>query len=163
MPPNVYIVGHDEHRRPLASGCSMPHFDGASPSSSSCRTPVLLEGGRGRRARPRRLPRPSSTDRIAQAEGREKQIGHSFLLDGTGRPISDTDEFAAQFRHEILPLLQEYAFDDYRELESYVGKGVVDVDGQRIRPGLMDDSQALIDALVAGFNQAAVTDGGEQA
>ena len=102
-------------------------------------------------------------ERIAKAEGREKQIGHSFLLDSAGRPISDAEEFAAQFRHEIIPLLQEYAFEDYRELESYLGKGVVDVDGQRIRPGLLEDSQALIDALVAGFNQAAVTDGGEQA
>jgi 5-methylcytosine-specific restriction protein B len=102
-------------------------------------------------------------DRIAKTEGREKQIGHSFLLDDAGGPIADVDRFAAQFRHEIIPLLQEYAFEDYRELESYLGRGVVDVDGQRIRPGLLDDSQALIDALVAGFNQAAVTDGGEQA
>lgn len=96
-------------------------------------------------------------DRIAKVEGREKQIGHSFLLDDTGRPLADVDEFAAQFRHEIIPLLQEYAFEDYLELESYLGKGVVDVDSQRIRPGLLDDSQALVDALVAGFNQAVAT------
>ncbi len=93
-------------------------------------------------------------DRIAKTEGREKQIGQSFLLDETGRPISDIEKFAAQFRHEIVPLLQEYAFEDYAELESYLGKGVVDVGSQRIRPGLLDDAQALLDALVAGFNQA---------
>ena len=93
-------------------------------------------------------------DRIAKAEGREKQIGHSFLLDDDGRPIGDADQFAAQFRHEIVPLLQEYAFEDYRELETYLGKAVVDVDAQRIRPGLLDDSQALIDALATGFGQA---------
>lgn len=97
-------------------------------------------------------------ERIAKVEGREKQIGHSFLLDAEGRPISDAEEFAAQFRHEIIPLLQEYAFEDYQELESYLGKGVVDIDSQRIRPGLLDNSQALIDALVAGFHQAVVTE-----
>jgi 5-methylcytosine-specific restriction protein B len=94
--------------------------------------------------------------RIAKTEGREKQIGHSFLLDDSGQPLSDIEQFAAQFRHEIVPLLQEYAFEDYTELESYLGKGVVDVDSQRIRPGLLDDAQALVDALVAGFNQAVV-------
>ena len=81
----------------------------------------------------------------------------SFLLDETGHPISDVDAFAAQFRHEIIPLLQEYAFEDYLELESYLGKGVVDIDSQRIRPGLLDDSQALVDALAAGFKQAVAT------
>ena len=93
-------------------------------------------------------------DRIAKTEGREKQIGHSFLLDETGHPISDIEQFAAQFRHEIVPLLQEYAFEDYAELESYLGKPVVDVDAQRIRPGLLDDAQALLDALTASFQQA---------
>jgi len=93
-------------------------------------------------------------DRIARTEGREKQIGHSFLLDESGAPVGDADQFAAQFRHEIIPLLQEYAFEDYRELELYLGKAVVDVDGQRIRPGLLDNSQLLLDALAASFKQA---------
>jgi 5-methylcytosine-specific restriction protein B len=43
--------------------------------------------------------------RIAKTEGREKQIGHSFLLEGD-EPIDDPDEFARRFRQEILPLLQ---------------------------------------------------------
>ena len=102
-------------------------------------------------------------DRIAKVEGREKQIGHSFLLDGDGQPLADADTFAAQFRHEIIPLLQEYAFEDYLELESYLGKGIVDVDSQRIRPGLLDNSQALLDALVAGFGQAVAPEADESA
>ena len=93
-------------------------------------------------------------ERIARIEGREKQIGHSFLLDELGRPISDIEQFAAQFRHEIVPLLQEYAFEDYAELETYLGKDVVDVDAQRIRPGLLVDAQALLDALTTSFRQA---------
>jgi 5-methylcytosine-specific restriction enzyme B len=95
-------------------------------------------------------------ERIAKVEGREKQIGHSFLLDGNGAPISDPEQFAAQFRHEIVPLLQEYAYEDYRELESYLGKQVVDVDAQAIRPGVLDDAQALVDALTSSFKLAVV-------
>lgn len=93
-------------------------------------------------------------DRIARTEGREKQIGHSFLLDERGFPIADPEEFAGQFRHEIVPLLQEYAYEDYRELEAYLGKAVVDVDAQRIRPGVLDDPQVLLAALANEFGQA---------
>jgi len=102
-------------------------------------------------------------DRVAKTEGREKQIGHSFLLDGSGQPVADVEQFAAQFRHEIVPLLQEYAFEDYAELEQYLGKAVVDVDAQRIRPGLLDDPQALLDALTDGFRQAVAEPGAEPA
>jgi 5-methylcytosine-specific restriction protein B len=95
-------------------------------------------------------------DRIAKTEGREKQIGHSFLLDD-GEPLRDSESFSARFRHEIVPLLQEYAFEDYRELESYLGRAVVDVDGQRIRASVLDDPQSLMDALTADFHQAVTT------
>jgi 5-methylcytosine-specific restriction protein B len=97
-------------------------------------------------------------DRIARTEGREKQIGHSFFLDESGQPISDLDDFAAQFRHEIVPLLQEYAFEDYAELESYLGSAVVDADNQRIRAGVLGDAQALIDALMKSFGDATSVD-----
>ena len=42
--------------------------------------------------------------RIARFEGREKQVGHSYLL-VDGQPVDEVDEFAARFREEILPLL----------------------------------------------------------
>lgn len=47
--------------------------------------------------------------RIARFEGREKQVGHSYLL-VDGQPVDEVEEFAARFREEILPLLQEYCF-----------------------------------------------------
>lgn len=37
--------------------------------------------------------------RIAAKDGREKQIGHSFLMDGN-RPVSEPTEFARRFRQE---------------------------------------------------------------
>ena len=38
-------------------------------------------------------------ERIARKEGREKQIGHSFLMDRDG-PISEQEEFARRFRQK---------------------------------------------------------------
>lgn len=93
--------------------------------------------------------------RIAKAEGREKQIGHSFFLDGQGQPVADPDRFAEQLRHEIIPLLQEYAYDDYRELADYLGTALVDVDQQRLVMEKVTDPQVLIAALAEAYPQAA--------
>lgn len=84
--------------------------------------------------------------RIVKREGREKQIGQSFLLDG-GTPISDAAEFARRFRYEILPLLQEYCHDDYSALAEYLGAALVDADAQRLDEGILDQPAALIGAL----------------
>jgi GTPase subunit of restriction endonuclease len=89
--------------------------------------------------------------RIAQAEGREKQIGHSYLLQSNGQPVSDPDEFARRFRHELLPLLQEYAYEDYGELQGYIGPGLVDAKEQRFRTDVLGDPAALVNALREEF------------
>lgn len=83
---------------------------------------------------------------IARTEGREKQIGHSFLLEG-GLPITDPDEFARRFRQEILPLLQEYCYDDYAALASFIGDQLVDKEAQRLDYERLNDSDALLAAL----------------
>lgn len=84
--------------------------------------------------------------RIAQKEGREKQIGHAYLMDN-GQPISDSEEFARRFRQEILPLLQEYCYDDYAALATYLGEKLVDSKNQILNEDLLADDNALIDAL----------------
>ncbi|MFF8838938.1 AAA family ATPase [Streptomyces sp. NPDC015130] len=63
--------------------------------------------------------------RIRGALDREKQIGHAFLLP-EGAPVADPAEFAAVVRGEILPLLQEYAYDDYTLLAGFLGEELVD-------------------------------------
>lgn len=90
--------------------------------------------------------------RIAKTEGREKQIGHSFLLEG-GEPITDSDEFARRFRQEILPLLQEYCYDDYAALASYVGSKLVDKDAQTLDQERLADADALLAALEEEFGR----------
>lgn len=88
--------------------------------------------------------------RIAKSEGREKQIGHAFLLD-RGEPVTDPEEFARRFRQEVLPLLQEYCYDDYSTLVDYLGAGLVDKDAQLLRHDVLNNADALLGALEDEF------------
>lgn len=45
--------------------------------------------------------------------GRDKQIGHSFLLG-----IQTSEDLAIIWKHEILPLLEEYCYGDYLKINS---------------------------------------------
>lgn len=88
--------------------------------------------------------------RIAEREGREKQIGHSYLMD-RGEAISTPEDFAQRFRQDILPLLQEYCYDSYAELASYVGEELVDQEAQKLDTEKLRDPDALIEALAREF------------
>jgi 5-methylcytosine-specific restriction protein B len=93
--------------------------------------------------------------RIAATEGREKQIGHSFLLTSRGEPVSSEADFAQRFRYEILPLLQEYSYEDYAELETYIGSRLVNVKEQSLNEDVLGSPQDLIEALRSHFQPSA--------
>ncbi len=88
--------------------------------------------------------------RVARIEGREKQIGHSYLLD-QGQPVTDPDEFARRFRQEILPLLQEYCYDEYATLARYIGDKLVNEDAQSLDLETVMDTEKLLLALEDSF------------
>ncbi|WP_170319722.1 McrB family protein [Polyangium spumosum] len=83
--------------------------------------------------------------RIAANEGREKQIGHAYLLDGD-RAIDDPEVFARRFRQDILPLLQEYCYDDYSRLAKYIGNKLVP-DARTLNHEYLSKADDLIEAL----------------
>jgi 5-methylcytosine-specific restriction protein B len=87
--------------------------------------------------------------RITRTAGRERQIGHSFFLDGE-EPIQDASTLADVLRLEIVPLLQETAYDDYGRLAEYLGKEVVDAAEQRLTD-VVSDPQGLIAALAKEY------------
>ncbi|HEX2078944.1 MAG TPA: AAA family ATPase [Longimicrobium sp.] len=91
--------------------------------------------------------------RIIKHEGREKQVGHSYLL-VDGRAVDEPAEFARRFRHEILPLLQEYCYDDYSRLAEYLGDRLVDPDAQELDEALLADPSALVAALAEVFGSS---------
>ena len=95
-------------------------------------------------------------ERIARSEGREKQVGHSYLL-VDGRPVDEVDEFAARFREEILPLLQEYCYDDYATLAKFIGSGLVDADAGTLDAEKIYNAEQLVTALAREFNEGGVS------
>jgi 5-methylcytosine-specific restriction protein B len=88
--------------------------------------------------------------RIVKTQGREKQVGHSFLLERS-QPITDPDDFAQRFRQEILPLLQEYCYDDYATLASYLGDGLIDKEAQSLNQDVLADPARLLALLEDEF------------
>ncbi|OBH30751.1 hypothetical protein A5692_18740 [Mycobacterium sp. E342] len=91
--------------------------------------------------------------RIRQRFGREKQIGHAMFFHEDG--IVDTAQsFASMFHYELLPLLQEYLYEDYTELRNLLGD-VIDVGSQRIAADVEDDPEALCAKLAANFDASA--------
>ncbi|MGH2884499.1 MAG: McrB family protein, partial [Solirubrobacteraceae bacterium] len=89
--------------------------------------------------------------RILKYVGREKQIGHSFFLDREGKPITESEDFVAHFLSEVLPILQEYAFEDYTLLGQLLGDGVVDTELQVIRPDVVQAPGEFVEALRMNF------------
>lgn len=94
--------------------------------------------------------------RIAKSEGREKQVGHSYLL-VDGQPVEEVEEFAARFREEILPLLQEYCYDDYSMLEKFIGNELVDAGAGTLNAGKVDDAEQLVATLAREFDEGGVS------
>lgn len=75
---------------------------------------------------------------IEHTKNREFQIGHSYFMKDGKSMISVSDvKFA--FETEIIPLLQEYFYDDYYELEKVLGPNFVDTQKQLI---IQHDSEA---------------------
>jgi len=85
--------------------------------------------------------------RISDRDGREKQIGHSYFLDSDGNAIDDPEEFAWRFEQEILPLLQEYCYENYSHLAEYIGSDLVNAEKNQLNHDLISDPMRLIEAL----------------
>ena len=88
--------------------------------------------------------------RIAQKEGREKQIGHAYLLEN-GQPVDEVEELARRFRQEILPLLQEFCYDDYTTLAYYLGKKIVDEEAHSLNMEILENPYLLLESLEEEF------------
>jgi 5-methylcytosine-specific restriction protein B len=83
-------------------------------------------------------------------DARNLQVGHAYLLQG-GSSVSDFSRFVRILADDILPLLEEYCYEDYAALAQILGKGLVDESRQRIRDELLapDRRDELIQALLA--------------
>jgi len=86
-------------------------------------------------------------------DARNLQIGHSYLMHG-GSPLKDLATLKRAIRDDIIPLLEEYCYEDFSTLGNILGEQIVDVATERIRHELFDDGQedALVQGLLAPFS-----------
>lgn len=68
--------------------------------------------------------------RSLKRDSRNLQIGHAYL---STQPITSVAEFARVLRDEIVPLIEEYCYDDLGTLQEILGPELVDVTAARIR------------------------------
>jgi 5-methylcytosine-specific restriction protein B len=83
-------------------------------------------------------------------DARNLQVGHSFLMEN-GRPISDFGKFVKAVREEIIPLIQEYCYEDYLACEKILGKAMINAEKQQIRDDIFEPARQedLVNALLA--------------
>lgn len=84
--------------------------------------------------------------RHLKRDARNLQIGHAYLL---SQPITSVAEFSRVLREDLIPLLEEYCYDDFGALSDILGPGLVDVQGARIRDEIFDpkNEDSLLQAL----------------
>ncbi|HZY18982.1 MAG TPA: AAA family ATPase [Ramlibacter sp.] len=63
-------------------------------------------------------------------DARNLQVGHAYLMPAAG--INSFAGFARILRDEIVPLLEEYCYDDFHTLQQILGKDLVDAEAGRI-------------------------------
>ena len=82
-------------------------------------------------------------------DARNLQVGHSYLMHN-GRPIREVHRFIHALRDDILPLVEEYCYEDYDALEQILGPSLVDRESQRFRSELFEAGQqdSLVQAIL---------------
>lgn len=81
--------------------------------------------------------------RICEHAGRDArnlQIGHAYFMD-SGDAIKGIVAFTRTVRDDIVPLLQEYCYENYQALEKILGERVVDLKNRQIRMDIFEEPQ----------------------
>ncbi|ROZ78774.1 McrB family protein [Ramlibacter sp. WS9] len=71
-------------------------------------------------------------------DARNLQVGHAYLMPSPS--ITTVAEFSRILRDDIIPLLEEYCYDDFATLGKILGTDLVDVERGRINEDLFDQS-----------------------
>src|SRR5690625_2525183 len=82
-------------------------------------------------------------------DGRNLQIGHSYFLEKEN-PIVNSNKFKQVIEEDIIPLIEEYCYDDYTLISNILGNGFVDEKNKIIKEELFEEGNidALINALL---------------
>ena len=84
--------------------------------------------------------------RIRVLLDREHQIGHTYLMG-----VEDLEELKKTFQNNIMPLLQEYFYDDWQKIDAVLNKnGFItseDPDPDLVKSELVDEDQKIYELL----------------
>lgn len=85
-------------------------------------------------------------------DARNLQVGHSYLMEG-GRAISSLAKLTRVLRQDIIPLLQEYCYEDHRTLATILGESLIDAERMVVRDELFAPGREtdLLEALTTLF------------
>lgn len=102
--------------------------------------------------------------RHAGRDSRNLQVGHSYLMSG-GTPILDAARFAEVLREDVIPLLQEYCYDDFEALEQILGSALVLSQRKRIDESLFEPARLgdLFAGLLSAFETITATSAAAEA
>jgi len=84
--------------------------------------------------------------KIRNKIGRERQIGHSYFMKER-KPIVTIEYLQMAFVNEIIPLLQEYFYEDYKKLYEVLGPGFINKDEEELEKKWKVDKDSFIQAL----------------
>ncbi|MEK4083760.1 AAA family ATPase [Psychrobacillus sp. FSL K6-1415] len=90
-------------------------------------------------------------NKLLHLQGRDLRIGHAYLME-QGEVVTSVAELKDIFQYDIIPLLQEYCFDNYSDLAEILGDSFVDIEAQEVDHTLFNDNdEAFIAALESHF------------
>lgn len=95
------------------------------------------------------------------ADGRSLQVGHSFFLQD-GAPLTDPADLRRVLHREVLPLLQEYCYDDPTAFAEIVGDGLADDTGRGFSEAVLADDDAFRTVLLSWGDDLEVRDAPEE-
>jgi 5-methylcytosine-specific restriction protein B len=71
-------------------------------------------------------------------DARNLQVGHAYLMIG-GKPVTRLADLVRILRDDIVPLLEDYCYEDYVTLEAILGRSLVDAEAGEIRTALFEE------------------------
>jgi 5-methylcytosine-specific restriction protein B len=91
-------------------------------------------------------------------DGRHLQVGHSYLMTAGGA-VRDQTRFVEILRDEIVPLVEEYCYEDFNALERILGSVLVQKQRQRIDASLFEPARHgdLLQGLISAFASVTAT------
>jgi 5-methylcytosine-specific restriction protein B len=74
------------------------------------------------------------------------QIGHAYFM-ANGRPVVDTSKLSRILQDDVIPLVQEYCYEDWDAMEQILGAGFIDSAGRAVWAEPFNSDDDLIAAL----------------